>query len=58
MVEMDKIVRGKRGWVIQASTQPTRKRDRATLLLEIALDFYLPGLLLVEIWFLYQVTPK
>ena len=58
MVEMDKIVSGKRGWVTRASTEYARKGDRARLLVEIALDCYLSGLLLVEIWFLYQVTPK
>ncbi|MEG4038823.1 hypothetical protein [Microcoleus sp. S11D4] len=28
MVEMDKIVSKKRGWVTPASTQPTKKDDR------------------------------
>lgn len=31
MVEMDKIVSGKRGWVTRASTQPKSKGDRAAL---------------------------
>jgi hypothetical protein len=30
MVEMDKIVSGKRGWVTRASTEYARKGDRAS----------------------------